>query len=62
MLAICASLSFLYASEGRGADVWCSGVGHIEQLKEYSSTIPAVNQIEVCICPINPMLVQFSHP
>lgn len=42
--------------------MWCSGVGHIEQLKEYSSTIPAVNQIEVCICPINLMLVQFSHP
>lgn len=24
-----------------------SGVEHIEQLKEYSTTIPAVNQIEV---------------
>lgn len=29
--------------------MWCSGVGHIEEIKAYSKTIPAANQIEVYI-------------
>lgn len=41
------SLLLAGARSGGLMRVGCSGVEHIEQLKEYSTTIPAVNQIEV---------------